>query len=324
MSIPLALARRAVANFALRRPYCASFELTYNCNARCQHCHRGPQVPNEQLATPERLLEICKEIRPIVAIMSGGEPLIRRELDEIVRLFKKGVRPIRVFLNTNGSLLTTKRFRELKKAGVDELLISFDYPDARHDEWRAIPGLFGKIEGFVGGLSPEDRSRVVLTSVFQSKNFREAPRMAEVALAWGVNINFSAYTWLRTNDMELMISADEIDDFRDVVAHLLEMKAEHGHILTSDWILNGMAGYFLGEAKAVCRAGERSLVVNPDGTFSPCGLLIRDYPTHRALVNDFTRTNTCISCYTSTRANSERPAKHVFLDHLPYLRRSVH
>ena len=123
LAIPLGLAARAVANFLTKRPYCASFELTYNCNARCGHCHRGVPVPNEKLATPERLLEICKEVRPVVAIMSGGEPLIRKELEEIVRLFKTEAGPIRIFVNTNGALLTPERFRNLKQAGVDEIFL---------------------------------------------------------------------------------------------------------------------------------------------------------------------------------------------------------
>ncbi|MCG6989182.1 MAG: radical SAM protein [Gemmatimonadetes bacterium] len=319
MSVPLALARRAAANYLLHRAYCASFELTYNCNARCQHCHRGKAIPREQLATPQRLLEVCRSIRPIVAIMSGGEPLIRKELEEIVRLFREGIPALRIFVNTNGALLTPRRFQRLKEAGVHEFLISFDFPDERHDEWRAIPGLFGKIESFVGELSPDDRRRVVLTAVVTSRNYRELPRMADVALGWGVNINFSTYTWMRTDDMSLLVPEEEIDELRAVIRRLLEMKAAHGHVLTSDWVLDGMVRFFRREDQGVCRAGERSLVVNPDGTLSPCGLVIRDFPTRKAMLREFTAHNTCTACYTSTRANSERPARHLFLDHIPYL-----
>jgi MoaA/NifB/PqqE/SkfB family radical SAM enzyme len=324
MAIPLHLARRAVSNFFTRRPYCASFELTYNCNAACQHCHRGPEIPNERLASPDRLLEICREVRPVVAIMSGGEPLLREELEEIILRFKREAGPIRIFLNTNGALLTHQRFSDLKAAGVDEFLISFDFPDEEHDEWRCIPGLFSSIEGLIASLGPEDRQQIVLTSVFTSRNFRKGPLMAEVARKWGVNINFSAYTWLRTNDMSLLVQPEEIDEFREVIEELLKMKEEHGHVLTSDWVLRGMIPYFLREDGGVCKAGERSLVVNPDGTFSPCGLLIHDFPTRRALVEGFTKHNSCIDCYTSTRANSERPTRHIFMDHLAYLRRRAH
>ena len=322
MGVPLSYVPRAIGNYVFKRPWCASFELTYNCNARCKHCHRGEPVPNERLASPQRLLEICREIKPLVAIMSGGEPLLRKELDEIIGTLKGGVSPLRVFVNTNGALLKNKRFRQLKEAGVDEFLISFDFPDERHDAWRGIPGLFNRIEDFVAERSDEERGNIVLTSVFQRRNYREAPRMAEVARSWGVNINFSAYTWLRTDDRDLLIPPEEIEDFREVTRTLLAMKKAHGHILTSDWVLSGMIRFFEEGGIPNCRAGERSMVVNPDGTMSPCGLLIKDYPTRESLLKEFTADNPCTACYTSTRANSERPAKHLFLDHIPYLWRN--
>ena len=322
MGVPVSYVPRAIGNYVFKRPWCASFELTYNCNARCKHCHRGEPVPNERLASPQRLLEICREIKPLVAIMSGGEPLLRKELDEIIGTLKGGVSPLRVFVNTNGALLKNKRFRQLKEAGVDEFLISFDFPDERHDAWRGIPGLFNRIEDFVAERSDEERRNIVLTSVFQRRNYREAPRMAEVARSWGVNINFSAYTWLRTDDRDLLIPPEEIEDFREVTRTLLAMKKAHGHILTSDWVLSGMIRFFQKGGIPNCRAGERSLVVNPDGTFSPCGLLIKDYPTRESLLEEFIADNPCTACYTSTRANSERPAKHLFLDHIPYLWRN--
>lgn len=320
-AVPLGLAKRAVENWLTRRPYCASFELTHNCNARCQHCHRGATIPNEELATPARLLEVCRELRPIVAIMSGGEPLLRRDLDEIVRTLKQGCAPLRVFLNTNAALLTPRRFAELCDAGVDEVLISFDYPDERHDEFRKIPGLFGRIRSLIAALDPRDRGRIVLTSVLQSANFAGALDMARLALKWGVNINYSAYTWLRTHDMGLMVQPGQMASFRQAIEHLIAFKRDRWNILTSDWVLRGMARFYEAGSLPGCRAGERSLVVNPDGTLSPCGLLVRDYATHADLKREFTATNACGDCYTSTRGNSERPARYLFLDHLGYLAR---
>ncbi len=319
-AVPVSLAVRAVANYLWRRPYCASFELTHNCNARCQHCHRGASV-EERVATPERLLAVCRELRPLVAIMSGGEPLLRPDLATIVRTLKRGCDPIRVFLNTNAALLTRARFRELCEAGVDEVLISFDYPDERHDGFRGIPGLFGRIRSLLEELEPKERARVVLTCVLHSRNFRVAGEAARTALGWGVNINYSAYTWLRTNDGGLLIPADQLADFRATIEELIAFKRAHHNVLTSDWVLRGMARFYENGHIGGCRAGERSLVVNPDGTLSPCGLLIRDYTSHAALKRGFTALNQCGSCYTSTRGNSERPARHLFLDHLGYLRR---
>ena len=319
--VPWSMAARAVAAYVGRRPWCASFELTHNCNARCHHCHRGEPVA-ESLATPQKLLAVCRELRPIVAIMSGGEPLLRRDLVEIVRTLKAGCAPLRVFLNTNGALLTLARFADLVDAGVDEVLISLDYPDARHDAFRAIPGLFGRIQALLAGLPPRERRRVVLTTVLQAENFRETPAVARLALDWGANVNFSAYTSLRTNDHGLMIAGEDVPAFDQVVEQIIALKRANGNVLTSDWVMRGMVRFFEnGGSLGRCRAGERMAVVNPDGTLSPCGLLVRSYATHEELKREFTERNECSFCFTSTRGNSERPARHLFLDHLPYLRR---
>ena len=320
-AVPWALAGRAVASYVLRRPWCASFELTHNCNARCQHCHRGEHVA-ETLATPQTLLAVCRELKPVVAILSGGEPLLRPELLEIVRTLKAGCAPLRVFVNTNGALLTPARFDDLVRAGVDEVLVSLDYPDERHDGFRRIPGLFGRIRALLGELPPRERRRVVLTTVLHAENFREAPAVARLALGWGVNANFSAYTALRTNDMSLLVSGDDVPAFGQVVEELIAFKRAHGNVLTSDWVLRQMVRFFAnGGRLGRCRAGERMVVVNPDGTLSPCGLLVRDYRTHGELKREFTARNECSACYTSTRGTSERPARYIFGDHIGYLRR---
>ena len=319
MGISPALVRRAAANYVRRLPYNASFELTHNCNARCRHCHRGDPV-RERLATAAELLEVCRRLRPVVAIMSGGEPLLRSDLVEIVSTFKRGCSPLRIFLNTNGALLTRARFSELGEAGVDEVLISLDYPDDRHDEYRRIPGLFRRIERLVAELDSASRRRVVLTCVLQSDNFEDAPELARLALGWGVNVNFSAYTWLRTRDTGLMVGPDQRDRFSTVIESLIRFKAAHGNVLTSDWVLRRMVRFYEEGSLAGCRAGERTLVVNPDGTLSPCGLHVKDYASLDQLRRDFTRRNDCGFCYTSTRGNSERPLKHLLLDHVAYLR----
>ena len=203
---------------------------------------------------------MCRELRPIVAILSGGEPLLRPDLLEIVRTLKTGCAPLRVFLNTNGALLTLPRFAELVDAGVDEVLVSLDYPDERHDAFREIPGLFARIRALVADLAPRERRRVVLTTVLQADNFREAVAIARLALEWGVNANFSAYTPLRTNDRWLLIAGPDVDAFREVIEELIAFKGAHHNVLTSDWVMRGMVQFFAngGASGAAARASRWS------------------------------------------------------------------
>ncbi len=322
MDVPFSLWRHGVASYLKGRPYCVSFELTHNCNARCQHCHRGIPVSDDDRATPAQLLEVCRKLHPVVAGISGGEPLLCHDVVEVVRTLKQGCVPMRLFLNTNAALLTRAKYDELCEAGIDEFLISFDYPDERHDDFRRIPGLFDRIRTLVGGLSPEGRKRVVLTSVFQRENFRDMPRMARLGAEWGVNVNFSAYTWLRTNDKGLMVPADEIGELREMVRELQQLKRTQRNILTSDYVLDKMVEFFERGSMNGCRAGDRFLVVNPDGTLSPCGLLVRSYATHKGMIRDFTQNNHCADCYTSSRANSGRPTRQLLVDNLKIFARS--
>ncbi len=135
---------RGLRNSLTARPLSVSFEVTHCCNARCKHCHLGGPR-EEQRATPERLGEICRELSPVVAQISGGEPLLRRDLEDIVRAFSVSDRPPVTVVTTNGALLTPERWGSLRAAGLDEFSLSLDYPDERHDEFRGIPGLFARL-----------------------------------------------------------------------------------------------------------------------------------------------------------------------------------
>ncbi|MFQ5721547.1 MAG: hypothetical protein ACE5GI_03560, partial [Candidatus Aminicenantales bacterium] len=57
-------------------------------------------------------------------------------------------------------------------------------------------------------------------------------------------------------------------------------------------------------------------VVNPDGGLSPCGLIIKRYKTPKEMKKQFKKHNSCSFCYTSIRANSEKPAKYLIKDSL--------
>ena len=315
----ISLAVRGAVNYVRKRPLCVSFEITYNCNARCKHCHLGGSAP-ENRAAPEELGRISRELSPVVAQVSGGEPLLRKDVEEIVRAIRRPGRAPFIVLTTNGSLLTREKYGRLREAGVDEISLSLDYPDERHDEFRGIPGLFQKIQTLAFGLKDVRNSGITLSCVIQRDNFRELPRLAELAREWGLRMNFSSYTPLRTQKKEYMIPAEEINELREVLDKVLEFKRRNNTVFTSDYVLRRIPEYFTNGAVDGCRAGERFFVVNPDGTLSPCGLIIRKYQHRKEMLRDFLKTNDCALCYTSIRANTEKPAYYAIADGLRSLR----
>jgi MoaA/NifB/PqqE/SkfB family radical SAM enzyme len=310
----LTLARRGIANYLFKKAFCVSFEVTYSCNARCKHCHLGGPIKDEERANSERFGELSRQIRPVVAQISGGEPLIRKDLEQIIEAIRIPNRPPFIILTTNGALLSRDRYYRLRQAGVDEFSLSLDYPDERHDEFRNIPGLFNRIRKLIEDISTENNKAITLACVIQRDNFRELVKLAEMARAWGVKINFSTYTWLRTNNKGFLLNDQELEEFVEVQKQLLDFKRKYDTIRTSDYVFFKMIEFFKNERLPDCRAGERFLIVNPSGSLSPCGLIIEKYNSQQEIKQNFMKNNTCEYCYTSIRANSERPAWYLLKD----------
>ncbi|MGH9608963.1 MAG: radical SAM protein, partial [Bryobacteraceae bacterium] len=95
------------------------------CNLSCAYCNEYDDYSKPVLlATMQRRLELLGKLKTGVITISGGEPLLHPELDEIIR----GIRQTGALagLITNGYLLTPDRVRKLNAAGLDYLQISID------------------------------------------------------------------------------------------------------------------------------------------------------------------------------------------------------
>ncbi len=310
-----ALAWRGLRNSLAARPLAISFEVTRSCNAHCRHCHLGgPQ--EEERASPARLGEICRELSPVVAQISGGEPLLRHDLEDIVRAFRVGRFPPVTVVTTNGALLTRQRWGSLRAAGLDEFSLSLDYPDGRHDAFRGIPGLFARLDDLLTGLRDRPDKGITLCCVIQSDNYRSLPELAELAARWGVMLNFSCYTPMRTGNREYMLAPHQVDELQRIVRRLLDERRRRGFIRTSAHGFRKIIAYFRDGRMVDCRTGARFHNVNPDGTLSPCGLIIKDYQSRAELLERFSRGNTCDACCTSIRINSEKPLRYLALDNI--------
>ncbi|MFH1941639.1 MAG: radical SAM protein [bacterium] len=312
----LSLAKRGIWNYFSKRPLSVSFEVTYKCNARCKHCHLGGPV-DEERTTPQRFGELARQIQPVVAQISGGEPLLRKDLEEIVQELRIPNRAPFIVVTTNGVLLTRERYESLRRAGVDEFSLSLDYPDERHDDFRRVPGLFRRIEKLVKDLdSNGEKKAITVCCVVQRDNFRDLLRLAELATDWNVKMNFSTYTSLRTHNKEYMIPREELPELREIAKKLLDIRKKHKNVFASEYIFNRMIDFFENESIPNCQAGEKFYVVNPSGTLSPCGLIIKEYKSQEEIRNDFMKSNTCGLCNTSIRANSEKPVWYLIKDNI--------
>jgi MoaA/NifB/PqqE/SkfB family radical SAM enzyme len=117
------------------------------CNARCEHCSffEGVEDPTRTVMTTEQTAEIIRQAQELgVSVLNfvGGEPLLRKDLPELIASVDKDLTTTIVF--TNGSILAD-RAASLRKAGLDSVYVSLDSADAaEHDRFRGTKGLFDK------------------------------------------------------------------------------------------------------------------------------------------------------------------------------------
>ena len=145
---------------AFARPYVVSWNLTYRCNLACEHCYLDaggtPQVGTENFADrselgTEECFRVIDEIAAFapecVTILTGGEPLLRRDILEIVR--RAAERELWVVIGTNGVRITENVAKRLAEAGARGLSLSLDALDPdRHDAFRKVRGAWrNTVEG---------------------------------------------------------------------------------------------------------------------------------------------------------------------------------
>jgi MoaA/NifB/PqqE/SkfB family radical SAM enzyme len=122
----------AVSSIAARDPVCLYLETTNRCNLLCTTCPRtyADLEPEADLSW-ELFTRIVDQVPNIarVVLHGVGEPMLVKELPRMVRYLKE--RGAYVLFNTNGTVLTPRKGRELADTGLDELRVSLDAADAK-------------------------------------------------------------------------------------------------------------------------------------------------------------------------------------------------
>jgi MoaA/NifB/PqqE/SkfB family radical SAM enzyme len=301
----LALAGR-LAGHALRgqRLRLLTVEVTKRCNARCEFCDYWREPPGPEL---EDYAPIVRRFAPLVVTFSGGEPLVRRDFAEVVRKVRAADPAVYLSMVTNGALLTLERARELRAAGIDQLSISLDYPDERHDRARGIPGLAARVRGLLGPLAGAGFDAVSLNAVVKNDNLEHIPAIMDLAREAGVHVGFSAYcTIKKAGRDDLLVAGGNRGRLRETVRLIKEAKRRHRITRSSDYYLDRLEEYFAGAGIAGCEAGIRFAQVTPAGRIKPCSELPevcdwRDYDPRAA------RPVSCTSCWYSCRGEAQAP-----------------
>jgi AdoMet-dependent heme synthase len=171
------------------KPRLIFWELTKGCNLRCIHCRASAT----ELSSPSDLstdaakaiIDQIAEVSNPILVLSGGEPLFRKDIFELARYgTDKG---LRVALATNGTLVTGQVARKIVDSGVKRVAISLDGADApTHDTFRGIPGAFdAAVTGF-RNLKNLGMSVQINTTVARH-NAHQLPQVLELAKSIGAD-----------------------------------------------------------------------------------------------------------------------------------------
>jgi MoaA/NifB/PqqE/SkfB family radical SAM enzyme len=305
LSESLRIIGRGSLNWLAERPIVVSFEVTDSCTCFCKHCDHGGSRDTSRDLKPADYRRYMDVLKPCVVQVSGGEPLMRADIVEVVRNIKSpGGLPFIIFVS-NWSEMTEALYQELRAAGVDEFCVSLDFPDERHDDFRGCPGLFAHLNRLIPRVAALGHDDILMNNCITAENVSEINGIADKAREWGVNVNYSAYSPRRTGCRDYFPNSPE---------QLATVKRELGRIKermkTARWIsttpstLDATINYFETGGAPGCKAGLRWLVVTSDGWLQPCSMQFKKYPleAQAKMVQEFTNHNTCDQCYVSIRS----------------------
>ena len=311
-----AIPARVLRNHFRGKPLVVSFEVTLSCVARCKHCDTGGYRKNEQRLAPEEYRRYISELKPAIVQLSGGEPLLRKDLPEIVRSVKNGGSMPYVLVVTNGHLLNEQKYVELREAGADRFSLSLDFPDERHDDFRKVPGLYAHLNELMPKLASYGNGEIAMNCCITRANMSSLEEAALKCQEWGVDISYSAYSARRTGNPEYFISTEyDLAALENTMHNLIEMRRSGVGILNPPSVLLGIHKFFKEGGANHCSAGRKFLVVRPEGTMNPCSMYRdRRYASQKELLADFSCHNECKDCYVAIRAYSDKSLWSLFKD----------
>lgn len=255
-----------------------SWNTTNACNMYCDHCYRDAGCKaEEELSTAEAktLLEQIARAGFKIMIFSGGEPLMRPDIVELVAYAASlGLRPV---FGTNGTLITLEMAQKLKDAGAMGMGISLDSMDReKHNAFRKFPGAW---EGAVQGMRNCRAAGLpfqIHTTVMEWNN-HELEALTDFAVAEGAVAHH--FFFLVPTGRAKTIEAESLraEAYEDTLTRIMKKQQEVDIELKPT-----CAPQFLRIAAQMgmktrfrrgCLAGMAYCIISPRGKVQPCAYL---------------------------------------------------
>lgn len=246
-----------------RVPLFLEWNLTFRCNLRCKYCGacdaRGAELGAEEV---QRGLDALRELGAGWVTFGGGEPLLRKDISEILRHAKQ--KGFYVYLSTNGILLPEKA-EALQ--WVDHVNLSLDGGREVHDEVRG-DGSFDKTIDAIA-LCRQQGVDTSLLCVLSSYNLDHTEEVLALASQYGLYAMFQPATQWLDSSTEPNPIAPPVEKYRQTIEHLIRRKRQGAPIRNSVTGLRHLA-HWPDPTHIWCSAGLLTCTVEPDGAMLAC------------------------------------------------------
>jgi len=281
-------AKRLILSFKYRlarrfllpaKPLYLNFAATYKCNGRCLMCNNwkryleNPSKVEEEL-TLKDLEKFFLENKDFLADLkhigiAGGEPFLRPDLVEVVRLIREKLPKVSVGLQTNGLLpeVIEKNLKEIKKFYPEiTLAVSLDGIGKTHDKIRGIKGAYQKVLQTIDKAQALEISEITAGMTVTKDNYQEIDAVRKLLGEKGVKLSFYPAD---EGEYYNTTSSRNLSGLRGVNESLIKaLNKDRG-----DYFNDNLRRQLLGEKRTLpCYSGWTSLVIDPYGEVKPCVL----------------------------------------------------
>lgn len=257
----------AIGESERRQLYSVTLAVTNRCRYNCWHCYNaGRSQEDMPLAVMRNLIRNLQGMGAVMVTLSGGEPLLRDDLEEIAASFDDSSCLI---LNTTGDGLTPERARALRQSGIFGVGISLDSIDAEeHDRMRGKSGAFltalkGLRIAAENGLYPYVIA-VASHAFLQPENFRAFMKFASENGAREVHILEPIAAGKLSGKTEVQLNSSDRQAILD-----------YQKIISQDDSLPILSTFLYLESPDAfgCGAGLTHLYIDGSGEVCPCNLV---------------------------------------------------
>jgi len=268
----------AIRSLTPNRPYHVQWMLTRKCNYNCKGCDVWREQDARELSTGEikRGLDILRELGVIEVVLSGGNPLLRNDIEEIINYAS------RFFITTvydNGSMAAEK-IDALRNA--DFVAISIDSLDPlKNDYIKGVKGSWGKAMRAIEKLHKEGIN-VSISPTISQLNLYEIANFTKFFLRKGIPLWYCLYSYDSSEDLgQLFKIGKKNDEFMitdkeamiKLCDFLIKMRRKNSNIFMTTKTLETIKNLYLeGRRTWKCRALQNFFMVDHLGRVAGCHL----------------------------------------------------